>query len=62
LKAVERAKIIHYRQVYFNRPDPKAFMTLTVDTSDLMYDDFLRLLFLHDHREASALVNELPEV
>jgi hypothetical protein len=26
-----------------------------------LHDDFSRLLFLHAHREASALVNELPE-
>ena len=26
-----------------------------------MYDDFSRLLFLHAHREASALSNEIPE-
>ena len=26
-----------------------------------MYDEFIRLLFLHGHREASALDNELPE-
>ncbi len=27
----------------------------------LIYEDFSRLLFLHAHREVSALVNELPE-
>jgi hypothetical protein len=26
-----------------------------------VYDDFLRLLFLHTHREASVLVGELTE-
>ena len=26
-----------------------------------MYDEFIRLLFLHTHREESVLVNELPE-
>ena len=26
-----------------------------------IYDDFSRLLFLHAHREASVLANELPE-
>ena len=26
-----------------------------------VYDDFSRLLFLHAHREASALSNEIPE-
>jgi hypothetical protein len=52
LKAVSRAKIRHCRQLYLNRPDPIAFLPVTVDTSD-------RLLFLHTHREASALTNEL---
>ena len=36
-------------------------MSLVVDTSGLIYDDFSRLLFLHVHREALALVNELPQ-
>jgi hypothetical protein len=36
-------------------------MSLVVDTSDGIYDDFLRILFFHTHREASALTNELPE-
>jgi hypothetical protein len=61
LKTVTRAKIRHYRQLNLNRPDPIAFMPVAVDTSGRVYDDFSRLLFLHDHREASALVNEIPE-
>ncbi len=36
-------------------------MTVAVDTSGRVYDDFNRLLFLHAHREASALANELLE-
>ena len=36
-------------------------MPVTVDTSDRIYDDFLRLLFLHDHREESTLSNDIPE-
>ena len=36
-------------------------MPLAVDTSGRIYDDFSRLLFLHAHREASTLSNELPE-
>ena len=54
LESVTRAKIRHYRQVYLNRPDPIAFMSVTVDTSDRIYDDFSRLLFLHAHRESSV--------
>jgi hypothetical protein len=36
-------------------------MPVAVDTSGRVYDDFSRLLFLHAHREASALANEIPE-
>ena len=54
-------KIIHYRQLYIDRPDPITFIPVVVDTSGHIYDDFLRLLFLHAHREASALANEIPE-
>ena len=34
---------------------------LSGNTSGRLYDDFIHLLFLHAHREASALANELPE-
>ena len=61
LKEVVRIKISHYRNLYLNRPDPIAFIPLPVDTTGRMYDEFIRLLFLHVHREASALDNELPE-
>ena len=33
VKTVARGKIIHYRQLYLNRPDPIAFVPVTVDTS-----------------------------
>jgi len=56
-----RDKNRHYRQIYLDRPDPIAFMSVVVDTSGRIYDDFIRLLFLHAHREASALAEELPE-
>ena len=36
-------------------------MSVVVDTSGRIYDDFSLLLFLNVHREASALTNELPE-
>ena len=58
---VARTKILHYRQLYINRPDPIAFLPATVDTKGRLYDDFSRLLFLHTHRDASALTNEIPE-
>ena len=61
LRVVARKKILHYHQLYLDRPDPIAFLPVVVDTSSRIYDDFLRLLFLHAHREASALANEIPE-
>jgi len=61
IKVVAMKKILHYRQLYIDRPEPIAFMPVAVDTSDRIYDDFLRLLFLHAHREASALANDIPE-
>ncbi len=61
LKVVVRKKIIHYRQLYIDRPEPIAFVPVAVDTSGRIYDDFLRLMFLHAHREASALANDIPE-
>ncbi len=50
LKEVVRVKILHYRQIYLNRPDPIDFIPVTVDTSERIYDDSSRLLFLHAHR------------
>ncbi len=61
LRTVARAKILHYRQLYINLPEPVAFMPVAVDTAGRIYEDFSRLLFLHADREASALTNELPE-
>ncbi len=60
LKVVTRKKIIHYHHLYIDRPDPIAFMVVAVDTSFRIYDDCLRLLFLHAHREVSTLVNDIP--
>ena len=61
LRVVARKKILHYRQLYLNRPDPIVFLAVVVDTSSRIYDDFLHLLFLHTHREVSDLSNEIPE-
>jgi hypothetical protein len=58
---VTRKKILHYHQLYINRPDPIVFLSDEVDTTGRLYDDFSRLLFLHTHREPSDLVNEIPE-
>jgi hypothetical protein len=60
-RIVVRDKIRHYRQIYLNRLDPIVFMSVVVDTSVRVYDDFNRLIFLYAHREASALTYELPE-
>jgi len=54
-------KIRHYRQIYADRPDPIVFLPIAVNTSGRVYEDFPRLLFLHEHREASILTGELPE-
>ncbi len=59
LREVDRKKILHYRQLYINRPDPIAFFPTAVDTTGRLYDDFSRLLFLHTHREVSVLTNEI---
>ncbi len=56
-----RKKISHYRQLYLNHPDPIPFLPVVVDTTGRLYDDFSRLLFLHAHRESSALSKEIPE-
>jgi hypothetical protein len=36
-------------------------MPVAVDTTGRIYEDFSRLLFLHAHRESSALANDIPE-
>ena len=61
LKEVVRIQIRHYRNIYLNHPDPIAFIPVVVDTTGHQYDEFIRLLFLHTHREASTLDNELSE-
>ena len=49
----------HYRQKYTELPEPVVFMTVVVSTSGRINEKFL--LFLHAHRDASALAGELPE-
>ena len=61
LKETVRIKIRHYHNVSLNRPDPIIFLLVTEDTSGHSYDDFVRLIFLHAHRETSVLTNELLE-
>ncbi len=44
LREVDRKKILHYRQLNINRPDPIAFLPAAVDTTGRLYDDFSRLV------------------
>ncbi len=46
---------------HISHANGKTLMSVAVDTSGRIYDDFSRLLFLHAHREASVLADELPE-
>jgi hypothetical protein len=58
LRVVTWKKILHYyHQLYIDRPEPIAFLSVTVDTSDRVNDDFGRLLFLPTNRETSVLSN-----
>ncbi len=50
-----------HRGPYLDRQDPIVFMPLVVNTAGRLYDDFIGLIFLHAHRAATALANELPE-
>ncbi len=61
LNNAARIKIRHYRQPYSDRPDPIVFLPVAVNTSGRVYDDFVRLIFFHEHRETSILTGELPE-
>jgi hypothetical protein len=51
----------HYRQIYADRPDPIVFLSIVVNTSAHVYEDFGRLFFLHVYLEGSILTGELPE-
>jgi hypothetical protein len=44
------------KKIFLGSSRPNCFYT-----SVRLYADFIRLLFLHAHREASAMANELPE-
>ncbi len=50
LKVVDRKKNLHYHQLYIDHPEPMVLIPATVDTSDRIYDDFLRLFLQHPHR------------
>jgi hypothetical protein len=53
--------IILERQIYTDRPDPIVFLSIAASTSGRVYEDFPRLLFLHEYRESSIFAGELPE-
>ena len=53
LKEVVRIKIRYDRNLYLNHPDPITFIPVAVDTTGHLCDEFIRLLFLYDHRETS---------
>ncbi len=59
LNKATRIKIRHFRQIYVDRVDPIAFLSVVVNTSGHVYEDFTRLLFLYVYREASILTGEL---
>ena len=61
LKNATSKQIRHYRQLYADKPDPVIFLPVVVNTSGHIYEDFVRLLFLHTHRETSILTGELHE-
>ena len=44
-----------------DKTDPVIFLSVVVNTSGRVYDDFVRLLVLDAHREASILAGELPD-
>jgi hypothetical protein len=48
------------KKMFIINPDPIVLLPVPVDTSGRIHDDFSRLLFLHSHREASVLGDELP--
>ena len=60
LRNVVIKKISHYRQLYEDQTDPVIFLTVTMNTSGRVYDDFVCLIFWYAHRESSILVREFP--
>ena len=44
IKTTARIKIRYYLNL--NRPDPVAFLPMVVDTTGLLYDDFIRRVML----------------
>jgi hypothetical protein len=60
LREVVRKKILNYRQLYINRPDPIGSYRLQL----ILQVDYMMILvvhILHVHRESSTLTNKIPE-
>jgi hypothetical protein len=55
-----RIKIRDYRQIYEDRSDPIVFLSVSVNSSGLVYEDFTRLFFLYTDRRVRTLTGELP--
>ena len=46
LNKTSRIKTRHYRQIYPDRPDPIVFLSVVVNTSGRVYEDFTRVFFV----------------
>ena len=61
LKNTVRKKILYDRQVRTDKiPDPDIVISVVMNTSGRVYDDFVCLFFVYVYRESSDLTGELP--
>ncbi len=56
LRNVVIKKIRHYRHLYEDKTDPVIFLTVTMNTSGRVYDDFVRLIFWPNSMNTVSLV------
>ena len=61
LNTAAQIKNRHYKRIYAELPKPVVFLPVAASTSGRINEETMRLLFLHDNREASALAGEVPE-
>jgi len=61
LRAVVRKKILHYSQLYINVLTLLLLCQSQLTLQSVTTMTLVVLVFLHTHREASTLANELPE-
>jgi hypothetical protein len=59
LKTIQQSKEDKKKKT--EREGEREIVVPAADTTGRLYDDFSCLLFLHAHREASALANEITE-